>query len=260
MTTAIVPASGTSSTRAPTPTTTALKAATIVTPRKYRRIDWMTLLVIVVATGRGTPRCPSRKRRTAGPSLSRKKVLKSVKVRKKTSEVRPLIPSATPWTSVFPVVAVSCLRSCVAFAVPFAPVSLTQPWIVSTAFDADALISSDCSTIPPKTSRTITTNSASSPRRTIAAPAARGNRGCIIVTSGPATVARIRPTSTGSVIVEVSPISQMSPTSSNATPTRNQAASPRSRSHIGAEKTRESDVASISTTVRGGASGATAFG
>ena len=34
VTTAIVPASGTPSTRAPSPTTTALKAATIVTPTK----------------------------------------------------------------------------------------------------------------------------------------------------------------------------------------------------------------------------------
>ncbi len=60
---------------------------------------------------------------------------------------------------------------------------------------------------------------------------------------------------TGIVIVEVRPRSQVRPTSRIATPTRNQASSPRSRSHIGAEKTRERDVASISTTVRSGVSG-----
>ena len=60
---------------------------------------------------------------------------------------------------------------------------------------------------------------------------------------------------TGIVIVDVSPSSQTSPTRRIATPTRNHASSPRSRSHIGAEKTRESEVASISTTVRSGASG-----
>ena len=68
-------------------------------------------------------------------------------------------------------------------------------------------------------------------------------------------MARIAPTMTGIVIVEVRPRSQVRPTSRIATPTRNQASNPRSRSHIGAEKTRERDVASISTTVRSGVSG-----
>ena len=76
---------------------------------------------------------------------------------------------------------------------------------------------------------------------------------CSLVTAGPATVARMAPTSTGSTIVDVSPSSQISPTRTRPTPTRNQASSPRSRSHIGAEKTRESDVASILTTVSSGA-------
>jgi hypothetical protein len=48
--------------------------------------------------------------------------------------------------------------------------------------------------------------------------------------------------------------SPITPTTSSANPMRNQERRPRSRSHIGAEKTRESDEASISTTVRAGAS------
>ncbi len=73
------------------------------------------------------------------------------------------------------------------------------------------------------------------------------------VTSGPATVARTAPTITGSAIVDVSPSSQTAPKRTRPTPTRNQARRPRSRSHIGAEKTRDSDVASIFTTVSSGA-------
>ena len=49
----------------------------------------MTLPVIVVATGCGTPRFRSTNRRTDGPSFSRKNVPKTEKVRKKTSEVSP---------------------------------------------------------------------------------------------------------------------------------------------------------------------------
>ena len=57
------------------------------------------------------------------------------------------------------------------------------------------------------------------------------------------------PTVTGTMIVEVRSRSATSPTTRIPTPTRNQASKPRSRSHIGAENTRESDVASIWTTV-----------
>ena len=53
MTTAIVPASGTPRTSAASPTTTPLKAATNVTPRKYPRSDVITDAEIVRATGRG---------------------------------------------------------------------------------------------------------------------------------------------------------------------------------------------------------------
>jgi len=82
------------------------------------------------------------------------------------------------------------------------------------------------------------------------APAIRGTpRACIFVTRGPVTVARIAPTATGIVIVDVSASSHVRPTKRTATPTRNQARSPRSRTQIGAEKTRESELASIWTIV-----------
>jgi hypothetical protein len=44
-----------------------LKAATIGTPRNEPRSDRITLPVIVVATGFGTPKWPSTKRRIDGP-------------------------------------------------------------------------------------------------------------------------------------------------------------------------------------------------
>jgi DNA-binding NarL/FixJ family response regulator len=78
---------------------------------------------------------------------------------------------------------------------------------------------------------------------------AEARRCCSQVTTGPATVARIAPTTTGSTMVEVRPRSHTSPTRTIPTPTRNHASRPRSRSQIGAEKTRESDDASIWTTV-----------
>ena len=42
------------------------------------------------------------KPRTAGPSFSRKNVLKTENVRKKMSDVNPSMPRATPWSSVAP--------------------------------------------------------------------------------------------------------------------------------------------------------------
>ena len=51
-------------------------------------MDWIVRPVIVRATGSGTPRWRSTNMRIVGPSLSRKKVLKRVKERKKASEVR----------------------------------------------------------------------------------------------------------------------------------------------------------------------------
>jgi len=129
------------------------------------------------------------------------------------------------------------------------PASLAQPSILSTASFTDDLISDDCSEMPPTTRRTMATPSATIPSRTMAAPARRGIP-CrsILLTSGPATVARIAPTTTGIVIVEVRASSQVSPTTRTAAPTRNHASSPRSRTQIGAEKTRDNDVASIWTT------------
>ena len=63
VTSAIVPASGTSRISAPIPTTVALKAATIVTPRKYLRIATITLAVIRLASSTGKPMCRSTHRR-----------------------------------------------------------------------------------------------------------------------------------------------------------------------------------------------------
>ena len=100
----------------------------------------------------------------------------------------------------------------------------------------------------------MTTPTAMSPSSTRMEPAIRGNPwACIFLTAGPATVARMAPTITGSTIVDVSPSSQINPKRTRPTPTRNQASSPRSRSHIGAEKTRDSEVASIFTTFSSGA-------
>ena len=96
----------------------------------------------------------------------------------------------------------------------------------------------------------MSTPSARRPSRTIAAPAGRGTRWpCSQVTIGAATVARIAPTTTGSTIVDVLPRSQVAPTRTSAKPIRNHERRPRSRSHIGAENMRESEVASICTTV-----------
>ena len=100
---------------------------------------------MIDATSGGTPRLRSTKRRTAGPSFSRKNVENAVKVRKKTSDVISLIPFATPWRSALPVCAVDDLTSAAVDEVPPAPASLNQPSILSTAWLADALISDDCS-------------------------------------------------------------------------------------------------------------------
>ena len=55
--------------------------------------------------------------------------------------------------------------------------------------------------------------------------------------AGLPTVEITRPTSTGTTIVEVIPMTHVRPTSSAATPTSSQDATPRSRSHRGAAKT-----------------------
>ena len=78
------------------PTTRALKAATAVTPRKYRRIAIITLRVIRVASSTGRPRWPSTHFLILKPSLSRKNTVKQVNVRKKITDVRLRIPSRAP--------------------------------------------------------------------------------------------------------------------------------------------------------------------
>lgn len=194
-------------------------------------------------------------RRNVGPSFSVKKTVKIVKVKKKTADVRPLMPFAIPCTSVAPLVETPFETSLSSPEVPFAPASLSQPVTLLSASEAAASICADCSTRPPTTSAKMRIPSASRPSRTTAAPAARGHLWAWSrVTIGAATAATTPPATTGSTIVEVIESSQVAPTRTRATPTRNHASSPRSRSQCGAEKTRESEVASISTTVRVGPS------
>src|SRR5262245_59623079 len=164
-----------------------------------------------------------------------------------------------PSRSVFPVSDVPLVVLSVVLGLS-TPALFAQLWILSTASLMDDLISEDCSERPPTTRRKISTASAMKPRSTIAAPANRGmRRCCILVTRGPATVARIAPTATGRVIVEVMARSHVSPTTRSATPTRNHASNPRSRTHTGAENTRDSPDASMRTTVGSeGASGSVA--
>ena len=88
--------------------------------------------MIVVDTASGTPMLPSMKRRTVGPSFKRKSVLKTVKVRKKISDVSPWIPCASPVSSVVPASATPLFASSVALEVSSAPASLTHPSTRST--------------------------------------------------------------------------------------------------------------------------------
>ena len=75
---------------------------------------------------------------------------------------------------------------------------------------------------------------------------------CSQVTTGPATVARIAPTITGSTIVDVRPEQPDEPEENEPDSDEEPREEPRSRSHIGAENTRDSDVASIFTSVSSG--------
>ncbi len=173
VTSAIVPASGTSRISAPIPTTAALKAATIVTPRKYLRIATITLAVIRLASSTGKPMCRLTHRRIPGPPVSRKKRAKTMKVMKKMSEVRPRMPSASPWSSVFPPEETAWLMSCLAGPVRFASASWYQPSTWSPPLLIVDLISPEWSVIPPITNPTTTTTSAIRDSTTIAAPSPR---------------------------------------------------------------------------------------
>ena len=135
------------------------------------------------ATDAGSPMCPFSQRRIDGPSLSRKKVLKTAKESVKSSDVRPLIPSATPLRSVLPMSGTAFLMSLVnlAASLEFTPASLSALSIFEATVLSAALISCDCEPSPPSTISTISTPIATRPSRTIAAPrhAARGGaRAC----------------------------------------------------------------------------------
>ncbi len=168
---------------------------------------------------------------------------KSVNEMPKASDAIPRIPVATPWTNVEMIDGTE--DETLAFALDAAdestPRSCIQLWILSAAALISAEILPLSPTMPPSTSRRITTPRAARPSRTMSAPSARGTR-CWLsqLTIGDATIATIPPVTTGSTIVDVIPSTHVSPTASAATPTRNHDASPRSRSQRGAEKTVES--------------------
>ncbi len=87
-------------------------------------------------------------------------MLKTEKVRKKISDVSPSIPRARPVSRVVPASATPLFASSVALEVSSAPASLTHPSTRSTASETPASISDDCSAMPLKTSRKMTTPSA----------------------------------------------------------------------------------------------------
>ena len=117
--------------------------------------------------------CVSTKPLIELKSLSRKNVLKRTNDTKNASEVRPWIPLANPCSSVLPAPSTAPLTSFLASDVSSAPASFAHPSTLSSACDAYVLISSPCSTIPPRTSSSTMTPSASNISSTRAAPAAR---------------------------------------------------------------------------------------
>ena len=158
------------------------------------------------------------------------------------------MPFTTPCSSVFPVVAVPL----VALSVVLDAARLPRPWpspgscptaSVKRRLDLRRLLGDAAEDHEEDQRR----RARRTPRSTRAAPAARGIRWrCIFVTSGPATVARIAPRATGIVIVEVSAEQPREPDEEDRRRRRGTTrAGPRSRSHIGAENTRERAVASI---------------
>src|SRR3954469_20649070 len=240
VTTAIVPASGTSSSHAPTPTTTALNAATIVVPRKYIRTDRTTRPVIVSATRLGTPRCPLNQRRSSGPSFRSMKVLKALNAMKKPSDASPLIPAARPCVNTAMMSGTDDFRLSEDAEAPdwSTPRFFSHCWNLSAAELASDAIVSDWARTPPTTRMTINAAIAITKSSTMSAPRARGTRWrWSHETPGLATVEMTSPTRTGTAIVDVMPMIQVRPTSRAATPTSSQAAKPRSRSQRGAAKT-----------------------
>ena len=112
----------------------------------------------IVATGCGMPRWRSMNRRKTRPSFSRKKVLKKKNDRKKAIDVSPLMPPATPFSSVCPMSGTEDLTSSVALSAPEEPTprSCAQLWIRSAPLLRAAVISALFSTMPPITSRPTT--------------------------------------------------------------------------------------------------------
>ncbi len=208
----------------------------------------------MAATGAGTPRWRSTNRLIVGPSFSRKKMLKRVNERKKTSEVSPSMPSATPLSRVVPAPETALLTSWVVPEVPFASASLTQPSMVLRAWSAARSISDDCSTIPPTTSRKTPAAIARSARSISPAPAARGTRWRPShVTPGVHTAATTAPATTGVTIDEVRPRIQTSPARTAPIPTTSHDVRPSARSQRGASKTRDRTPGGSSTAASAGA-------
>src|SRR5207247_2169138 len=75
---------------------TALKRATIVTPRKYCRSARIVLPVTMRATGRGSPTWPSAHVSIVGPSLRMKRVENAVKTTIVVIDASSLIPEKPP--------------------------------------------------------------------------------------------------------------------------------------------------------------------
>ena len=145
------------------------------------------------------------KRRTVGPSLSRKNVAKTAEGQEEDERGQALDPVDDTLSSVLPVCAVAArrvVRRCSSFVdagvLRPSPGSCRRPRITDD-LDLGRLLGE-----PAETMRKMTTPSATNAEQD------DGRAGgtwdpvtCIFVTSGPATVARIAPSATGIVIVEV---------------------------------------------------------
>ena len=201
------------------------------------------------ATGSGRPRCRLIQRRIDGPSLSRKKVLKIAKESVKNTEVRPLIPSARPLTSVLPAPdralgPIGGLRGVVR-----ADPGVLEPPLDLGGGRVEGLV--DLVGLrgqPTEDEQDDEHADDHEPEQHVAAPPARGTpRRWSLATMGPATAAQTQPRITGTVIEAVSPRSHTRPIRTAPTPTSSHIMNPRSRSHLGALKRSESCAGSMSS-------------
>ena len=130
------------------------------------------------------------------------------------------------------------------------PASVSQVCILSTALWRLFCSSGIWLVTPDSSSTAMSTATASTPRRTIAAPPPRPSL-CRASqpTTGERTAAMIVAVITGMTIVAVRERNQITPPSRSSVPTTSHDISPRSRSHEGTAKTRESWPGSISTKV-----------